>query len=139
MWKNILILAIFIFLTACGAGNSTNSSNTVAEKPVPVGALMTEYDKSKEATKAKYTGKTLTVRGYASVAPTMPTGADDAGILSLMEKGGDMTKMLVCQFTAADKAEFSRVKGGETVIVRGVFSDDMSTALKSCKLVDIEY
>lgn len=140
MWKNILILATFIFLTACGAGNSTNSSsNAAAEKPMPVGALMSEYEKSKDATKAKYTGKTLTVKGYASVPPTMPTGADDAGILSLMEKGGVMTKMLVCQFTAADKAEFSKVKGSETVIVRGVFSDDMSTALKSCKLVSIEY
>jgi len=138
MWKNILISAIFIFLTSCSAGNSANSPNTAAEKPMPVGALMSEYEKSKEATKTKYSGKTLIVRGYTLIAPTMPTGADDAGILGLMEKGGDMLKMLSCQFTAADKAEFSRVKGDQMVTVRGIFDDDMSTALKSCRLVDVE-
>ena len=139
MLKKFLLIAVFVFGSmACGAGGGANSTKPAEEKPMPVGALMSEYEKSKEATKAKYTGKTLTVVGYAGAPPIMPTGADDIGVLSIMEKGGDLMKMLGCQFKATDKAEFSRVTGSQTVVIRGVFDDDTSTTLKSCKLVSVE-
>lgn len=136
MLKKLLIIAIFAFASmACGAGGAANSTK---EQPMPVGALLNEYEKSKDATVAKYTGKTLTVVGYSGVPPIMPTGTDDIGVLTIREKDGDLMKMLGCQFKAPDKAEFSRIKGDQTVVIRGVFDDDMSTTLKSCKLVSIE-
>ena len=105
---------------------------------MPFGALATEFKQSKEATRDKYKGKTLIVKGYTSSAPLMPTGADDAGILSLNEKGGDMLYYLTRQFTAAENAEFSRVTGDQMVIVTGVFDNDLAMVLKSCRILKVE-
>jgi len=139
MWIKLMILTISAILTtACGGANSSNNANSTEIKPMPVGALMSEYKNSKDETVKKYTGKTLTVKGYTSIAPIMPKGADDTGILSLMEKGGDMLLMLTCQFKQSDQAAFSAIKGDQTVIVTGVFDDSISTALKDCKIIKID-
>lgn len=141
MFKKLMVVGIFALLTACGGGVGTstggNNSSGKGEPIMPVGALMSEYSKDKAATNAKYTGKTLVVKGYTSVPPMMPTGTDDKGILSLYEKGGDMMLMMVCTFDNADKEAFKQVTGDHTVTVRGVYNDDTSTGLKSCKLVEV--
>lgn len=137
MLKNILLLAVCA-LAACGGGGAANSAKPETEKPMPVGALTTEYEKSKEATKAKYTGKTLTVAGYTTTDPLMPTGAGDTGILIIMERGGDMLKTLTCQFSPADKADFADIKAGQPVVINGIFEDTISFALKSCKIIKTE-
>lgn len=102
------------------------------------GTLASEFKSSDTATRDKYKGKNLTIKGYAAIAPLMPTGADDAGIMSISEKGGDLLYMLSCQFTAAEKAEFSQVKGNQMVTVTGVYDDDLSMRLKSCRLLSAE-
>jgi hypothetical protein len=127
-----------ICLSACGTGTSSNNSSSSEVKPMPVGALMSEYKKSKEETVKKYTGKTLIVKGYASVPPIMPKGADDTGILTLNEKGGDMSLYLTCQFTQADKAGFEQIKGEQMVSITGTFDDSISTALKNCQVVKVD-
>lgn len=137
MRKNILLLLTFILLTACG-GTSADSPDSKAEKPMTVGALMTEYKNSKEETVKKYGGKTLTVGGITTTAPILPTGATDAGILVIGERGGDPFSNLTCQFTQAEKEEFSKIEADQAVILRGIFDDSISTALKSCKLVKLE-
>lgn len=43
--------------------------------------------------------------------------------------------MLSCQFSDADKAAFAKVTADSIVTVTGTFEDDLSVALKSCKLV----
>ncbi len=136
MRGKFLMLIICAFLAACGSGSS--NSNSAAEKPMTVGALMTEYKQSKEATKSKYTGKTLTVGGVATSAPIMPNGADDEGVFIIGERGGDPFSTLTCWFKQPDKEEFSKITANETVILRGVFEDSISTGLKECKIVKIE-
>lgn len=137
MISGILLLAIFAF--SCGGSGAANSSkNSAAQQPMLFGALASEFKQSKEATRDKYKGKTLTIKGYTSIAPIMPTGADDAGILSLHEKGGDMLYMLSCQFTAAEKGEFSRITGDQMVTVTGVYDDDLTMKLKSCRVLNVE-
>lgn len=140
MWKTILMTTIFAVLTAaCGGGAvNSNSTNSAEVKPMTVGALMNEYKNSKDETVKKYTGKTLTVKGYTSIAPIMPKGADDTGVLSLREKGGDMMLMLTCFFKQADQAAFSAITGDQTVIATGVFDDSISTALNDCKVIKVE-
>jgi len=139
--QTILILAITllsIYFTACGGTGAANSSKPPAEQPMPVGALMNEYEKSKDATVAKYNGKNLTVVGYTTTEPIMPKDATDTGILIIMERGGDMLKTLTCNFNAADKADFEGVKADQRVVINGTFADDISTALKSCKRIKTE-
>lgn len=135
----VLVLTIIsICLTACGGAAVSNNTNSAEVKPMPVGALMSEYKNSKDETVKKYTGKILTVKGYTLIAPIMPKGADDTGILSLGEKGGDMLLRLTCQFKQADQTAFSAIKGDQNVIVTGVFDDSVSTALKDCKVIKVE-
>ena len=136
----IFVTGILTFSIACGGGGAgtTNSAKPTGAQPLPVGALMNEYTKSKEATVAKYNGKNLTVVGYATTAPIMPTGADDAGILVIMERGGDMMKTLTCSFQAADKADFEGITADQQVVINGIFADDISTRLTSCKRIKTE-
>lgn len=135
----LLILTIFAALLAASCNSAATGANKTGEPPpLAFGTLATEFKQSKEATRDKYKGKNLTVKGYAGIAPIMPTGADDAGILTLGEKGGDMMYMLTCQFTAAEKTEFSRVKGDQMVTVTGVFDDDLAMKLKSCRILNVE-
>lgn len=141
--QTTLILAILIssiYLAACGSNATSGTANNKAsdQAMMSFGALAAEFKKSKEATRDKYKGKNLMVKGYALTAPTMPTGASDVGILTLSEKGGDMEYLLSCQFTAAEKAEFSRVTGSQTVTVTGVFDDDLAMRLKSCRVLNVE-
>lgn len=132
------IAIISISLTACGSAGSVNNSNASEVKPMPVGALLSEYKNSKDETVKKYTGKNLIVKGYAMVAPIMPNGADDAGILILSEKGGDPLMALTCQFKQSDKTGFEQIKGDQMVSVTGTFDDSISTALKNCQVIKVD-
>lgn len=136
MWKILLIITIFAAFAACKTDST--ATKTSEPPPMPVGALMNEYKQSKDATVKKYTGKTLIVKGYAMIAPIMPNGADDAGILVLTEKGGDPLMSLTCQFKQSDKAGFEQIKGDQMVSVTGTFDDSTSTALKNCMVVKVE-
>lgn len=128
--KNYILMTMFIVaLMAC------STTKTKTESAMPVGALGDEYKQSKEATKSKYSGKTLTVKGWVGSAPIMPKGPSETGYLSLAQKGGDMMFILSCQFNDADKAAFAKITADQIVTVTGTFEDDMSVALKSCKVV----
>lgn len=132
------IAIISISLTACGGAASSNNSNASEVKPMPVGALLSGYKNSKDETVKKYIGKNLIVKGYAMVAPIMPNGADDVGILILSEKGGDALTTLTCQFKQSDKTGFQQIKGDQMVSVTGTFDDSISTALKNCQVIKVD-
>ena len=139
MKNTILLFTVFATLFSLSCGSAPSGSNKSADAPpMAFGTLASEFKSSSAATRDKYKGKNLTIKGYAGIAPIMPTGASDAGILSISEKGGDLSLMLSCQFTAAEKAEFSRVKGDQTVTVTGVYDDDLSMRLKSCRILNVE-
>ncbi|HQX55491.1 MAG TPA: hypothetical protein PLP07_06160 [Pyrinomonadaceae bacterium] len=128
--RNYILFFVFIFAIAgCG------SPKTATETAIPVGELRAEYLQSKDATKAKYSGKTIIVKGWVGSSPLMPKGPTETGYLSLSQKGGDLMFMLSCQFSDADKAAFAKITADSIVTVSGVFEDDMSVALKSCKVV----
>lgn len=135
MRKQLLLITIFAVFAACKTASTETKPKDAP--PMPVGALMNEYKLSKDATVKKYTGKALIVKGYAMIAPIMPNGADDAGILLLNEKGGDPLLNLVCRFKASDKAGFEQVKGDQTVSVTGTFDDSISTALENCMVIKV--
>ena len=135
MKKTIFLILLAAVASACGSG--AVSTNKAAEPPTPFSVIASEFKQSAKATNDKYKGKTLTVKGYALVAPILPTGADDAGILSFGEKGGDLLYMMTCQFTAAQKDEFAKLTGEQFVTVTGVYDDDdMAMRLKSCRVVE---
>lgn len=125
----ILICAFIVALTAC------SPAKTKTESAMPVGALGDEYKQSKDATKSKYSGKTLNIKGWVASAPIMPKGPSETGYLSLTQKGGDMMFILSCQFSDADKTAFAKITADSIVTVTGTFEDDMSVALKSCKVL----
>ena len=126
----ILITAAFVIMTACQRGmlNSTLS----------VGELTKEYKKSSEAVRSKYDGKEITVRGYTLIGATLPRDDDDAGLISLDEKGGDPLLSVTCWFRQPDAAEFAKIKGEQFVTVKGIFDGEITTDLKFCKLVNVE-
>lgn len=139
MRKLSFAITICSLLSISSAACSSAGTNAAREPaPMPFGSLATEFKQSKEATRDKYKGKSLIVKGFTNTGPIMPNGPTDAGILMLSEKGGDLLYMLSCQFTAAEKAEFSRVTGNQVVTVTGVFDDDLAMTLKSCRILNVE-
>lgn len=131
------LLKSLLLSASCTGSSSHNSSNTSTTDPIPVGAFMSEYSRSKEAARTKYEGKGLNIRGYVLSAPLMPNSPDATGVLVLSEKGGDMALILTCYFKESDKAAFAELNVPSTVVVSGTFDDSISTALKPCRLVEI--
>jgi len=105
--------------------------------PISAGALNEEYERSSASVRTKYDGKEITVRGYTAIAATMPTPGDDQGAILLKEKGRDQVQV-TCSFSRDQSEEFSKIKGGEYIIVKGVFNGEAGVELKFCKLVKIE-
>src|SRR6185503_19361148 len=106
--------------------------------PIAVGALSHEYQKSRSVVRGRYDGKEITIRGFAAAAPTMPREGAEQGAVSLAEKDVQTREAVTCWFTREQLAEFSKVKGGQHLTVRGVFTGEAGAELKFCKLVEIE-
>jgi tRNA_anti-like len=130
--KSILALLSLTMLTAC------QSASLGAQKPVSAGNLTKEYEESSALVRGKYDGKEITVRGYALIAGTMPKSGDDQGSILLEEKGREPGGQVACWFSKEQAAEFSKIKGGEYLTVKGVFNGEVSAELKFCKLVKVE-
>jgi hypothetical protein len=126
------VLLSFAILTACQAASS--------REPVSVSArtLVEEYEKSSADVRSKYDGKEIIVRGYAALAATLPQPGADQGSLFLKEKGSEPRLQATCWFSRDQSAEFSKIKDGQYVTVRGVFNGEAAVELKFCKLVRTE-
>jgi hypothetical protein len=129
---SILVWLSLTMLTAC------QSVSSGALQPVSAGNLTREYADSSAAVRSKYDGKEITVRGYTLIAPTMPRPSDDQGSLLLEGKGGDQSRQVTCWFSKEQATEFSKLKGGQYITVKGVFNGEVGAALKFCKLVKVE-
>lgn len=125
-------LLSFAILTACQAASSRESL------PVSAGVLSEEYERSTVAVRSKYDGKEIAVRGYATIAATMPLSGDDQGSVRLEEKGRYPARKVTCWFSKDQAERFSEIKGGQYITVRGIFNGEAGAELKFCKLVKLE-
>ncbi len=130
--KSILALLSLTMLTACQSASSS------PPKPLSARSLTEEYDRSRASVRSKYDGKEITVRGYTVVGTTMPPAGNDQGSVSLEEKGGDPVRQVTCWFSNEQAADFSKIKGGQYITVKGVFNGEAGAELKFCKLVKVE-
>ena len=130
--KKIFILLSLTMLTAC------QSASSRSPQPVSAGNLTAEYEKSSAGVRSKYDGKEITVRGYTLIAATLPRDGDDQGTVRLEEEGRDSGPQVTCWFSKEQVAEFSKIKGGQYVTVKGVFTGEAGAELKFCKLVKVE-
>jgi len=131
--NKILILLGFATLTV-GCQKASSGSSL----PIAVGALSHEYQKSRTVVRGRYDGKEITIRGFATSAPTMPRDGAEQGSVALAEKDVQTREAVTCWFTREQLAAFSKVKGGQHLTVKGVFTGEAGAELKFCKLIEIE-
>jgi hypothetical protein len=130
--QSLFVLLSLTMLMACQAASSRESL------PVSAGALSEEYDRSRAAVRSKYDGKEIFVQGYTLTAATMPHEGADQGSVLLEEKERKPARQVACWFSQDQAEQFSRVKGGEYITVKGVFNGEAGADLKFCKLVKVD-
>jgi hypothetical protein len=126
------VLLSLTLLTACQSGSSDT------QKPFSAGHLTGAYEQSKALVRTRYDGKEITVRGYTPSGPAMPLTAADQGSVFLEEKGQHPVRQVNCLFSQEQATEFSKIKGDQYLIVKGVFNGEAGVQLKFCKLLKIE-
>ena len=124
--KNFLILLSFVGLAAC------QSASPSSPLPITVGTLVEEYEKSSAGVRRKYDGKEITVRGYTVSNAAMPDIGADQGSVS------KTTSPMTCWFSQEQVEKFSKIKGGQYITVKGVFTGEAGAELKFCKLIKID-
>ena len=109
-----------------------------SSRQVSAGVLSEEYERSSAAVRGKYDGKEIIVSGYTATAATLPKLGDDQGSVLLEEKERGATRQVACWFSKDQAEQFSKVKGGQYITVRGIFNGEAGADLKFCKLAKIE-
>ena len=132
MWKSVFVLLGLTLATACERAPSGSG------KPVSVATLTGEYEESHAAVRNKYDGKEITIRGYTPIAARLPLPGDDQGSVWLEEKGQDAAGQVNCWFSKNQATEFSKIRGGEYITVKGIFNGEAGAELKFCKLVKVD-
>jgi hypothetical protein len=105
-------------------------------EPISASTLAEEYERSSVAVRSKYDGKEITVSGYAVLAAKLHS--DDQGSVLFEEKEGQPARKVVCWFSKDHAEQFSKIKGGQFITVKGVFNGEVGAELKFCKLVKID-
>jgi hypothetical protein len=130
--KRILLLPILALLTGC----QRVSSNV--PQPVSAGDLISEYERSMAAARLKYDGKEIGVRGLARSAAFLPLNGADQGSVWLEETDYETSGKVGCWFSEEQAAEFSKIRSGQHLTVRGIFNGEAGVELKFCRLVKVE-
>ena len=118
--------------------NGCLSQSTVTPPSLTVMVLVSEYEASRTEARRKYDGHEIVVRGYTASSPVMPRNGADQGCLLLEEKHIKQSRPVSCWFSRNQAEQFSKVKGGEYLIVKGIFNGEVGVELKFCKLVKID-
>lgn len=129
-----LVLLSLTLLAACQAASSRPS----APEPVSAGALTKEYQESTADARRKYDGREITVQGLTVTAAMMPPSGSDQGLVFLEEKGANPPRRVSCWFSNDQADQFSRIKGGQLITVKGIFNGEAGAELKFCRLVKID-
>lgn len=127
-----LTLLSFVFSNGC------RSQSTVTPPPLPVMMLVSEYEASRTEARRKYDGHEIVVRGYTASSPAMPGNGADQGSVQLEEKDIKQARQVSCWFSRDQAEQFSKIKGGDYLTVKGVFNGEVGVELKFCKLVKID-
>lgn len=127
-------LAIVSFACATGC----RSRSTGASPALPVDTLVRDYEESRAEVRRKYDGHEITVRGYASSAPTMPRNGADQGSVMLEENETKQPRHVACWFSKDQSEQFSQVRGNQYLTVKGIFNGEADAELKFCKLIRID-
>lgn len=130
--RRILLFVIAVSLFSCQT-TSPGSPEIVA-----VGALIKEYKQSVSAARIKYDGKEVSVRGVVPSSVVLPLEGADQGEVRLKEPADDTQGTLVCWFSREQAAEFSKVKSGQQLTIKGVFTGESGVELKFCRIVSAE-
>ena len=133
--KSLLALLSLTLLTACQAASSRQSASP---EPVSAGVLTKEYQESTNDARRKYNGREITVKGLTQTAAMMPPSASDQGLIFLEEREATPPRRVACWFSNDQAVQFSRVKGGQLITVKGIFNGESGAELRFCKLVKIE-
>ena len=132
MWKALLVLFGLLMLTAC------QNASSRSQGPLSAGSLAEEYERSNASVRSKYDGKEIIVRGYTLTVATMPHQGHDQGSVLLEEKERGSSRQVACWFSKDQTEQFSQIKGGQHITVKGIFNGEAGAELKFCKLVKIE-
>ena len=118
---------------------SCQSASLGSPKPISVRTLAEEYQQSSTDVRTKYDGKEITVRGYTAEAAIIPQpGDDDQGLVLLEEKDSKPAQQVACWFSKDQAEQFSTIKSGQFITVKGIFNGEAGVDLRFCKLVKIE-
>ena len=118
---------------------SCQNASLGSPKPISVRTLAEEYQQSSTDVRTKYDGKEITVRGYTAEAAIMPQpGDDDQGLVLLEEKDSKPAQQVACWFSKDQAEQFSTIKSGQFITVKGIFNGEAGVDLRFCKLVKIE-
>lgn len=132
-WKSPL--AMFSLL----ASMSCQPASLGSPKPISVRSLAEEYERSSTDVRTRYDGKEITVRGCTAEAAIMPQpGDDDQGLVLLEEKDRKPVQQVACWFSKDQAEQFSTIKSGQFITVKGIFNGEAGADLRFCKLVKTE-
>ena len=106
--------------------------------PLSASRLAEEYERSRVDVKNKYEGKEIVVKGHVLSTASFPGEGDLQGSLLLQDGEGKSTLPLACWFSKNQREQFSRIRGGQLITVKGVFTGEAGMDLKFCKLVKVE-
>ena len=78
--------------------------------------LIKDFDENEQTANAKYSDKTISVRGVVSMIQSTDSSA------TVFLKGESAVASVICQFQKADKEKLANLKKGEEVVIKGVCS-----------------
>jgi hypothetical protein len=100
------------------------------------GALLSEYQQSSTRAREKYDGKEISVQGLALAAASLPANADQGSVW--LEEKDETAGKVGCWFSRQQAGDFSQIRGGEHLTIKGVFNGEAGVQLKFCRLVKVE-
>lgn len=127
--RGMLLVAALPALNSCGASSSTLTRTITAE------TLADKYSVSMEAARREFDGKELEVKGYVFEPVAMPNSDQSEGLILLGPEKKTGAAGVQCWFSRYESSEFSVVKAGQPITVRGIFNGESGMVLKFCKLV----
>ena len=89
------------------------------------------------AARHKYDGKELSVRGLVLSNASLPLNGADQGSVWL-EETDETGGKVGCWFSREQAAEFSKIRGGQQLTIKGIFNGEAGVELKFCRLVKVE-
>jgi len=124
------VLILLVLFTACRGPSPAPA--------ISVGALLREYQHSRTGVRQKYDGKEISVRGLVLSAATLPLNSAEQGSVWLQESDWQTNERLGCWFSGQQAADFSKIRGGQHVTIKGIFNGEAGVELKFCHVVKVE-